>query len=326
MRPILPIGKINGNSLVTVILPIQNHDGNIGELLDGIVNQQYQNLEILFYHNQLASDATTIFDEYAAKDSRIRVIHEYEMKQESTGKEFPSVQLARYTKGDYIIFLREDSLISPIFVGNTVAYMQRKGIDKLTMLPLFRLKSFGAKLVLPSFTYILFSTLVFRLVKLSKRKGSGDALGLVTLFDAKVFAENQLSANESVSNIHTDFGQQTKPRKIREVTLLGSDDILCRINGSITINARRFGAITTSAFGGSKIATFVLAIIATISPIIVLFSFPFPLTLLYFTLLFASRMLVAKITGQSLTFNIIFWPLQHIVFLILFAFNGKVSK
>lgn len=64
--------------LITVLMPCYNAMPFLKEALDSIVNQTYTNLEILCI-NDGSTDATReVLDDYASKDSRIRVIHNEE--------------------------------------------------------------------------------------------------------------------------------------------------------------------------------------------------------------------------------------------------------
>ena len=62
--------------LVSVIVPIYNVAAYLPRCLDSILAQTYTNLEIILVDDGSTDDCPQICDEYAAKDNRIRVIHQ----------------------------------------------------------------------------------------------------------------------------------------------------------------------------------------------------------------------------------------------------------
>jgi glycosyltransferase involved in cell wall biosynthesis len=95
------------NPLISVIVPIYNVEAYLPRCLDSIVNQTYQNLEIILVDDGSPDNCGTICDEYANRDSRIRVIH----------KENGGVSSARNAgldvmQGDYLTFVDPDDWLS----------------------------------------------------------------------------------------------------------------------------------------------------------------------------------------------------------------------
>lgn len=60
---------------ISVIIPVYNVEPYIRQCLDSIVNQTYRNLEIIVIDDGSPDHCGEICDEYAAKDSRMIVIH-----------------------------------------------------------------------------------------------------------------------------------------------------------------------------------------------------------------------------------------------------------
>lgn len=92
--------------LISVIVPIYNVEKYIHKCVDSIINQTYKNLEIILVDDGSPDNCGKICDEYAEKDSRIKVIH----------KENGGVAEARNTgldnaKGEWIAFIDSDDWI-----------------------------------------------------------------------------------------------------------------------------------------------------------------------------------------------------------------------
>ncbi len=61
--------------LISIIVPVYNVEKYIHQCVDSIINQTYTNLEIILVDDGSPDNCGKICDEYAAKDSRIKVIH-----------------------------------------------------------------------------------------------------------------------------------------------------------------------------------------------------------------------------------------------------------
>lgn len=73
-KPLLTEAPGTSDKLVSILIPARNEEQNIGLLLSDLVNQDYLKTEILVY-DDLSEDATaTIVEEYANRDSRIRLL------------------------------------------------------------------------------------------------------------------------------------------------------------------------------------------------------------------------------------------------------------
>ncbi len=98
----------NARPLISVIIPVYKVEGYIAACLDSILAQTYENLEIILVDDGSPDNCGKICDQYAEKDSRIRVIH----------KENGGVSSARnagldVASGDLIGFVDSDDTAHP---------------------------------------------------------------------------------------------------------------------------------------------------------------------------------------------------------------------
>lgn len=63
------------NPLVSVIIPIYKVETYLPKCIDSVLNQTYQNLEVILIDDGSPDNCGLICDEYAARDPRIKVIH-----------------------------------------------------------------------------------------------------------------------------------------------------------------------------------------------------------------------------------------------------------
>ncbi len=93
--------------LITVVVPIYNVEQYLKRCVDSIINQTYKNLEIILIDDGSPDNCGLICDEYASKDSRIRVIH----KQNGGLSDARNVGIKSAT-GKYITFIDSDDYIT----------------------------------------------------------------------------------------------------------------------------------------------------------------------------------------------------------------------
>ena len=110
--------------LVTVVIPVYNVENYINRCIKSIVNQTYSNLEILIVDDGSPDNCPSICDEWALKDSRIRVIH----------KSNEGLSMARNTgiqeaQGKYIFFLDSDDYVEKDIVKSCVDVAQKNSAE-----------------------------------------------------------------------------------------------------------------------------------------------------------------------------------------------------
>ena len=93
-------------SLVSIIVPTFNYDKFIGEALDSVLCQSYQNIECIVIDDGSTDATQKIVIEYQCRDPRIRYIY-----QDNMGVSAARNNGLRNAKGEFIQFLDADDLI-----------------------------------------------------------------------------------------------------------------------------------------------------------------------------------------------------------------------
>lgn len=93
--------------LISVIVPIYKVEQYLDDCVQSIVNQTYQNLEIILVDDGSPDGCPELCDEWAKKDSRIRVIH-----QECRGVSAARNAGLEIARGNYIGFVDSDDYIA----------------------------------------------------------------------------------------------------------------------------------------------------------------------------------------------------------------------
>lgn len=91
---------------ISIIVPIYNVEKYLNRCIESIVNQTYQNLEIILVDDGSPDQCPAICDQWALKDSRIKVIH-----KENGGLSDARNKGMEIASGDYIGFIDSDDWI-----------------------------------------------------------------------------------------------------------------------------------------------------------------------------------------------------------------------
>ena len=104
------------NDKVSIIVPIYNTEKYLPKCLDSILSQTYQNLEVILVDDGSIDNSSKIVDDYAKKDSRIKVIH-----QQNAGQSTARNNGIKKATGDYISFIDGDDEIKPSFINDLLS-------------------------------------------------------------------------------------------------------------------------------------------------------------------------------------------------------------
>ena len=112
------------NSLISIIVPVYKVEPYLRKCVESIINQTYTNLEIILVDDGSPDNCGTICDEYALKDSRIKVIH-----KENGGLSDARNAGLDIATGDYIGFVDSDDWIEPQMYGKLLDLLLNYGAD-----------------------------------------------------------------------------------------------------------------------------------------------------------------------------------------------------
>ncbi|MGL5549111.1 MAG: glycosyltransferase family 2 protein [Culicoidibacterales bacterium] len=91
---------------LSIIVPVYNVEAYVGRCLDSLLEQDFEDFEIIVVNDGSTDSSGKICDEYAKKDQRIRVIH-----QENQGVSAARNTGLNWIKGEYIGFIDPDDFI-----------------------------------------------------------------------------------------------------------------------------------------------------------------------------------------------------------------------
>lgn len=96
---------------VSIIIPVYNTEKYLPRCLDSVLAQSYSNFELILVDDGSVDNSGKICDEYAARDSRIRVLH-----QDNQGVSIARNNGMAAAQGEYISFIDSDDWVEPDYL------------------------------------------------------------------------------------------------------------------------------------------------------------------------------------------------------------------
>ena len=110
--------------MISVVIPIYNTEKYLSKCLESIINQTYQNLEIICVDDGSTDSSPKILEEYSKKDSRIKIL-----SQPNSGQGVARNRGIDEASGDYIFFCDADDSLEPSAFEILVSKIEKTGAD-----------------------------------------------------------------------------------------------------------------------------------------------------------------------------------------------------
>lgn len=112
----------NSGNLVSVVVPVYNAEFFLENSIQSIINQTYKNIEIILINDGSMDNSSVICNQYATKDSRIKVIH-----QENSGPSKSRNNGIDLAQGEYILFVDSDDTLDCSMIEKLVEAIKKDG-------------------------------------------------------------------------------------------------------------------------------------------------------------------------------------------------------
>lgn len=105
---------------VSIVLPVYNGEANLSHAIDSIINQTYQNIELIVVNDCSTDGTAEILKEYAENDSRILIINN------PINMKLPRTLNAgfEHATGDYLTWTSDDNIYKEDAIWKMVEYLQ----------------------------------------------------------------------------------------------------------------------------------------------------------------------------------------------------------
>lgn len=118
--------------LVSVIIPVYNVGMYLRRCIDSVLSQTYTNFEVILVDDGSTDDSGVICDEYAAKDSRVVVLH-----KQNEGVSLARLNAFEHAKGEYITFIDSDDYVDKTYIEHLYNCLISNNAD-VTCVQVFR--------------------------------------------------------------------------------------------------------------------------------------------------------------------------------------------
>lgn len=102
---------MSSESVISIIVPVYNTSAYLRRCMKSLLNQTYQNFEIILINDGSTDGSGLLCEEYAESDQRIRLIH-----QENAGPSAARNRGIELASGDYITFVDSDDFVEPNYL------------------------------------------------------------------------------------------------------------------------------------------------------------------------------------------------------------------
>ena len=110
--------------LISIIIPVYKVEDYLSDCVESVLAQTYRNFELILVDDGSPDNCPQMCDDFATRDSRIRVIHKENGGLSSARN--AGIDIAR---GEYLAFLDSDDLWSPLFLERLYRAIQETGGD-----------------------------------------------------------------------------------------------------------------------------------------------------------------------------------------------------
>ncbi|MEO7766395.1 MAG: glycosyltransferase family A protein, partial [Ferruginibacter sp.] len=111
--------------MVSVILPVYNQEKYLQETIESILNQSFQDFELIILDDGSTDNSPQIIRQFAAKDNRIQAYFET-----NSGKSLATNYLVNKAKGEWCAFLDADDVMLKQRLERQVAFHNANpGVD-----------------------------------------------------------------------------------------------------------------------------------------------------------------------------------------------------
>ncbi len=317
--------EIQNSDLISVLIPARNEESNIARLLYALQKMRNTNIEILVCNDHSTDNTEEVINKYATIDSRVRLIQSDLLPDNWLGKNFACYQLAKQAKGEYMLFVDADVVISGNIVADAVAYARKYKLGLLSVFPKQILLTSGEKQTVPLMNYILLTLLPLIFVRVSPFKSHSAANGQFMLFDTKTY--NELEPHKQFKNSAIEdvvISRFYKKNKIKIACLIGEERIQCRMYNSYKDALNGFSKNIFMFFGNVPVLAFLFLVFGIFGFVpIILYNLylliPYLLAVIFIQLLYA---ITCK---QKIITTILYFP-ANMFFMLRVMINSLIVR
>lgn len=307
---------IESHPKVSILIPARNEEANIGKLLADIESLSYPNYEVIVYNDCSTDNTANIVRQSMHNNPNITLIEGVELEKGWLGKNFACHNLALKATGEYFLFLDADVRVKHQLIEQSVYLMKKQKLKLLSIFPKQIISNKETLLSIPLMNWILLSLLPLILIRWSSWTSFSAANGQFMFFEAQAYKQllpHSIHKANKVEDIA--ICRYYKKNRMRVSTILGNEDIQCRMYNTLDESIDGFSKNIFDFFGGSIVTGLLFATFTTFAPLLLYFSLGICASAIYICSIILIRIFVSKASKQSISDNILYMLPQHFIFL-----------
>ncbi|PZU86353.1 MAG: glycosyl transferase family 2 [Chryseobacterium sp.] len=115
---------MNNYPLISLIIPCYNAKQTLGKCLDSVIQQSYNNLEIIIIDDGSTDGTSRIYEDFQSRDERIKIF-----KQSNSGVSKARNKGIKESIGEYICFVDSDDWVEPNYCSELYHSLVRENAD-----------------------------------------------------------------------------------------------------------------------------------------------------------------------------------------------------
>ena len=127
--------NIPKSKLVSILIPARNEADVIESTIKSIINQSYQNYELIILDDNSSDTTESIIQKHAKSNPKIELINGLSLPEGWLGKNWACHQLSKKAEGEYILFIDADTNLDKFILEDSVIALQKEKIDLLSLVP-----------------------------------------------------------------------------------------------------------------------------------------------------------------------------------------------
>ena len=142
---------------VSILIPARDEESNITTCLELALAQGPVVREILVYDDHSTDKTPCIVEDFAQRDSRVRLLAREPLADGWCGKPFACAQLAGATQARWLLFLDADARLYPHAVAAAVAAANERRVSLLSCWPALEFGGFWERVLMPLLNFVVFT-------------------------------------------------------------------------------------------------------------------------------------------------------------------------
>jgi glycosyltransferase involved in cell wall biosynthesis len=151
---------------ISVLIPARDEERTIARTVRALLAQTYDALEIIVVNDRSTDATAEVLD--SIRDERLRVVQGVEPPEGWLGKPWALHEASLEATGQWLLFVDADIVYAPGAIAAAMAYVERRGVAMISLLPRIEMRGFWEHLAMPNLATMVFSVMPLWLANRSR--------------------------------------------------------------------------------------------------------------------------------------------------------------